>query len=69
MMNNKTFQFFLTFVLVLGIYVISIPAGEFVATHDAGMGRVVFFLAVLLGMILFYAAEMFRKKYPLQECQ
>jgi hypothetical protein len=69
MMNHKTFQFFFTFVMVMGIYVISIPAGEFVAGHDAGTGQIVFFLAVISGMILFYVAEVFSKKYPLSERQ
>jgi uncharacterized membrane protein YtjA (UPF0391 family) len=46
------------------IYLISIPVGEFVAGHDAGTGQIVFFLAVIFGMILFYVAEVFSKKYP-----
>jgi uncharacterized membrane protein len=49
------------------IYLISIPVGAFVAGHDAGMGQIVFFLSVLFGMILFYAAEGFLKKYPLSK--
>jgi hypothetical protein len=64
MTTNKTLQFFLTFVLVMCIYLISIPVGEFVAGHDAGTGQIVFFLAVIFGMILFYVAEVFSKKYP-----
>lgn len=65
-MKNKTLRIFFTFVVVMGIYLISIPAGEFVAAHDAGMGQVVFFLAVLLGMMVFYGAEKLLKKYPLR---
>jgi len=64
MMNNKSFQFFFTFILVIGIYLISIPVGEFVAGHDAGTGQIVFFLTVIFGMILFYVADVLRKKYP-----
>ena len=69
MMNQKTFQFFITFVLVIGIFLISIPVGEFVAGRDAGTGQVVFFLAVLSGMILFYTADLLQKRYPLSNGQ
>jgi hypothetical protein len=62
-MNKKTFLFFITFVLVIGIYLISIPVGGFVAGHDAVTGQVVFFLSVLSGMVLFYIAEVLQKKY------
>ena len=64
MTNNKTLQFFFNFTMVMCIYLISIPVGGFVAGHDAGMGQIVFFLAVLFGMILFYAAEVFSRRYP-----
>lgn len=62
-MNKKTFPFFITFVIVIGICLISIPVGGFVAGHDAKTGQIVFFLSVLFGMILFYAAEVLQKKY------
>lgn len=62
MVKNKTLQFFFTFVLVIVVYLISLPAGEFVAGHDAVAGQIVFFLAVLLGMILFYGADLLWKK-------
>ena len=64
MTTSKTLQFFFNFVMILCIYLISIPVGAFVAGHDAGMGQIVFFLAVLFGMILFYVAEVFSKRYP-----
>jgi hypothetical protein len=50
--------------MVIVIYLISIPAGTFLSTHDAITGQVVFFLAVLFGMILFYGAEKFSKRFP-----
>lgn len=62
-MNKKTFQFFITCVIVTGIYLISIPVGGFVAGQDAKTGQIVFFLSVLFGMVLFYAAEVLQKKY------
>ena len=62
-MNNKTIRFFIMFVLVIGIYLVSIPAGEFVAGHDAGTGQIVIFLAVLSGMVLFSVAGLLRKKF------
>ncbi|MGB7788838.1 hypothetical protein [Methanoregula sp.] len=64
MTTSKTLQFFFNFVMVMCIYLISIPVGEFVAGHDAGAGQIVFFLAVLFGMILFYVGEVFSKRYP-----
>jgi len=62
-MNKKTIQFFITFALVIVICLVSIPVGGFVAGHDAITGQIVFFLSVLFGMILFYAAEVLQKKY------
>ena len=62
-MNTKTLQFFSTFVMVMCIYLISIPAGAFVAGHDAGTGQIVFFFAVIFGMILFYTGDLLHKKY------
>ncbi len=43
MMNNKIFQFIITFILLIGICLISIPVGGFVSGHDAGTGQIVFF--------------------------
>ena len=64
MMSNKTIQFIFNFTLAMCVYLISIPVGVFVSGHDAGTGQIVFFLAVLSGMVLFYVAEVFSKKYP-----
>lgn len=60
---NKTIMIIQTSVLVMSVYLVSIPAGEFVAIHDAGMGQIVFFLAVISGMILFYGAGLLHKRY------
>jgi len=62
-MNKKTFRFFITFVIVIGICLVSIPVGGFVAGRDAKTGQIVFILSVLSGMVLFYAAEVLQKKY------
>jgi hypothetical protein len=62
-MNKKTYLIFITFVIVVGIYLISIPVGGFVAGHDALTGQIVVFLSVLSGMVLFYITEVLQKKY------
>jgi hypothetical protein len=63
MTDNKLIQFFLVFGFALGIYVISIPVGEFIVGKDARLGQIVVYLCILLGMILCYTAEVFWKRY------
>jgi hypothetical protein len=48
----------------MGIYFISDLLGEFIVGQDVRMGQIVVFLSVLLGMILYYGAELFSKKFP-----
>jgi hypothetical protein len=63
MTKNKLFPISLTFVFVIGIYLVSLYAGEFVAGRDSKTGQIVIFLSVLLGMIVYYLADLLVKKY------
>jgi len=64
MTNNKTFPFFLTFVFVMGIYLVSLFLGGFVVGRDATTGQIVIFLSILLGIVLYYLADFLVRRYP-----
>jgi hypothetical protein len=64
MTKNKIFHVAFTCIFVIGIYVISILLGNFVAGQDSRTCQVVVFLSVLLGIFLCYLTDRLAKKYP-----
>jgi hypothetical protein len=64
MTKNKIIHVAFTCIFVIGIYVISILLGNFIAGQDSRTCQVVVFLSILLGMCLCYLTDRLAKKYP-----